>query len=91
MLNKIEVCSSKKTVAVCTTNIRTMDKLRVKNGILLTTNPTEHTGGWIIVDAGRMRQAQISAVTIARAVAILPKRENIISALPYSTNKSPVK
>ena len=44
--------NSKKTiVTVCTTITRTMDRLRVKNGILLTTNPTEHTAGcWMIVD-----------------------------------------
>ena len=58
----------------------------------MTTNPTEHAGQ-IIVDAGRMTQAHISAITMARAVTVLPKRKNIIFALPYSgsTNMSPVK
>ena len=68
--------SKKPIVTVDATKIRTMEKLRVKNGILFTTNPTEHTG-WIIVDAGRLMKAQISAVTMARAVTALPKRENI--------------
>ena len=45
--------SNKTIVTVCKTMIRTKEKLRVKNGILLTMNPTEHTG-WIIVDAGRL-------------------------------------
>ena len=60
----------------------TTEKLRVKNGILLTINPTEHTG-WIVVDvdAGRKMKAQISAVTIARAVTPLPKTKNIRCAV----------
>ena len=55
-------------------------------------NPTEHTG-WITVDAGRMMQAQISAVTIASPVTASPKRKNLINALPYSSSSdiSPVK
>ena len=83
---------SKKThVTVCTTKLRTMEKLRVKNGILLTMNPTEHTG-LIIVDAGRLMQAQISAVTMARAVTAFPKRRNTNCNLPSSglPNMSPV-
>ena len=48
--------------------IRTMEKLRVKKGMLLTMNPGEHTGWIIVVDAGLTMRAQISAVTIARAV-----------------------
>ena len=85
MINQNGARNPKKTIAtVCTTIIMTIDKLRVKNGITLTTSPTEHTG-WIIVnDAGRMAQAQISAVTIARAVAPLPKRMNTKYALPPS-------
>ena len=58
--------------------------------ILLTMNPTEHTG-WIIVDAGFMTQAQISAITMARAVVPFVKRGNSKYALPLSTNMSPVK
>ena len=84
---------SKKThVTVCTTKLRTMEKLRVKNGILLTMNPTEHTG-WIIVDAGRLMQAQISAVTMVRAVTALPKRRVTKYAFPISgsSKMSPVK
>ena len=55
-------------------------------------NPTEHTG-WTTVDAGRMMQAQISAVIIARAMAPFPKRRNTEYALPTSgsSNMSPVK
>ena len=85
--------NSKKTiVTVFPIKTRAMEKLRVKNEIWLTMNPTEHTG-WIIVDAGRMTQAHISAITMARAVAPLPIRKNIIFALPTSgsTNMSPVK
>ena len=67
----------------CITNIKTIEKLRLKNGILLTMNQTEHTG-WIIVDVGRMTQATISVVTIARAVAPFPKRMNAKHALPTS-------
>ena len=67
----------------CITNIKTIEKLRLKNGILLTMNPTEHTG-WIIVDVWRMTQATISVVTIARAVAPFPKRMNTKHALPTS-------
>ena len=72
ILNQNGARNSKKpiVVAVDATNIRTMEKLRVKNGMLFTTNPTEHTG-WIIVDAGLMNQAQISAVTMAWTVAPL--------------------
>ena len=76
-LNQNGCLISKKThVTVCKTKLRTIEKLRVKNGILLTMNPTEHTGG-IVVDAGRMMKAQISAVTIASTVTPLPKRKNI--------------
>ena len=82
--------SKKPIVTVDATKIRTMEKLRVKNGILFTTNPTEHTG-WIIVDAGFMTQAQIPAITMARAVAPFVKRGNSKYALPLSTNMSPVK
>ena len=67
--------------------IRAKEKLRVKNGILLTMNPTEHTG-WIIVDTGRMTQAHISAVTMARAVAALPKRRNTKYAFPTSVSSN---
>ena len=79
-------------MTVLTTMTMTMDILRVKNGIVLTMNPTEHTGGWIIVDAGRMMQAQISAVTIARAVIALLERRNTRYALPTSgsSKTSPV-
>ena len=78
ILNQNGARNSKKpiVVAVDATKIRTMEKLRVKIGMLFTTNPTEHTG-WIIVDAGLLTQTQISAVSIARAVTALPKRENI--------------
>ena len=85
--------NSKTTHAtVCTTIIMTMEQLRVKKGIWLTMNPTEHTG-WMIVEVGRMMQAQISAVTIARAMAPFPKRRNTEYALPTSgsSNMSPVK
>ena len=84
--------SKKTTVTFCTTKIRTMEKLRVKNGIWLTMNSTEHTG-WIIVDAGLMNQAQTSAVTMARTVAPLLQRKNTKYALPNSrsTSMSPVK
>ena len=79
-------------MTVCKTKLRTIEKLRVKNGILLTMNPTEHTG-WIVVDAGRMIKAQISADTIARAVTPLQKRRNIRCALLSSglPNMTPVK
>ena len=79
-------------MTVLTTKIMTMDILRVKNGILLTMTPIEHTG-WIIVDAGRMMEAQISAVTMARAVAPLPERRNTKYALiaSGSYNMPPVK
>ena len=92
-LNQNGARNSKKIIVVdCTTKTRTMEKLRVKNGILLTMNPTEHTG-LIIVDAGRMMQAQISAVTMASAMAPFPKRRNTKFALPISgsPNMSPVK
>ena len=66
----------KVAVTACTTKLRTMEEFRVKNGILLTMNPTEHTG-WIIVDAGRLMKAQISAVTMARTVAPLLQRKKV--------------
>ena len=94
IINQNGKTNSRKTpVTSCTTMIRTMERLRVKNGILLTTNPAEHTG-WIIVDAGRMMRAQISAVTIARAVMPLEKRmKTSVNAAMLSScsNKSPVK
>ena len=63
----------------------------MKNKIWLRTDPTEHTG-WIVVDAGRMTQAQISAVTMARAVTPLKRRRNILCALLSGlSNVSPVK
>ena len=72
----------------------TTEKFRVKNGMLLTMNPTEHTG-WIVVDvdAGRLMKAQISAVTIARAVTPLPKTRNIRCGVLTSglSNMSPAK
>ena len=46
---------------------KTMDMFKVKNGIWLTMNPGEHSG-WVIVDPGPLTQAEISYVTIARAV-----------------------
>ena len=54
----------------------------MKNRIVLTTNPTEHAG-WIIVDAGRMTQEQISVVTIARPMGCGPitKKEEHYSCL----------
>ena len=45
-------------------------KKSIVTEMLLMMNPTEHTG-WIIVDAGLMNQAQISAVTMAWTVAPL--------------------
>ena len=69
--------NSKKTaVTSCTTIPKTMLKLRLKNGMLLTMNPAEHTG-WIIVEAGRFTSAQISDMTIAEAVTPEEKRMNI--------------
>ena len=53
-----------------------MEKLRLKNGMLLVMNPAEHTG-WMIVEAGRITSAQISEMTIATAVTPVEKRMNI--------------
>ena len=57
-----------------------MEVFRVKNGILLTMNPAEHTG-WMIVDAGRMTQAKISEVIITRTVPPLQKTRKILADL----------
>ena len=87
--------NSKKKVATTRTTIdKTMGKLRLKNGKLLTMNPWEHTG-WTIVDAGGMTQAKISEVIIARAVVQAEKRANIalnlVKSHSRSTKRSPVK
>ena len=87
--------NSKKTpTTTCTTIAKTMEKLRLKNGKLLTMNPREHTG-WTIVDAGRITQAQISEVIIVRAVVQAEKRTNIalnlVKSHSRSTKRSPVK
>ena len=57
----------KTAATTCRTMAKTIHMFKVKNGILLTMNPGEHTG-WTICDAGRMAQAQISDVSIARTV-----------------------
>ena len=89
----------KTAVTSCTTISKTIEKLRLKNGMLLTMNPAEQTG-WIIVEAGRMICAQISEMTIAKAVTPLEKRMNIevnlatlidADLLPSWSNKSPAK
>ena len=73
--------NSKKTpVTTCPTNAKNMEKLRLKNGMLLTMNPAEQTG-WMIVEAGRMTRAQISEVIIAMAARPLEKTRNIVATM----------
>ena len=59
----------------------------MKNGILLTINPAEHTG-LTNVDAGRMTQAQISEMVIARAVMPPEKIKNVVLNLVISSSRS---
>ena len=42
----------------------TIEKLRVKNGILLVTNPTVHVTGEIVVGAGATTRAKTSEVAL---------------------------
>ena len=85
---------SMKTYATTFTTIpKTMDMFSVKNGIWLTINAWEQTG-WIIVDAGFMIQAQISQVTIARAVIPTEKKRSIavnLAILSSTSARPPVK
>ena len=53
-------------------------------------NPWEQTG-WVIVDAGRMTQAQISQVTIAKAVMPPEKNVSLANSLATLSNTPPVK
>jgi len=70
--------NSKKTpVTICPTNAKTMEKLRLKNGMLLTMNPGEQTG-WVIVEEGCIIRAQISQMIIAKAARPLEKTMNIV-------------
>ena len=71
---------------------RTIEKFRVRNGIVLTMNPAEQTGS-VIVDAGRMTRTQISEVTIVRAVMPLEKTRKILVdfvILSSCSKKAPV-
>ena len=92
--NQKSKSKSKKTpVTACTTIPRTIEKLRVKKGMVLTMKPAEQTG-WVIVDAGRMTRAQISEVTIARAVMLLETTRNILvdlDMLSSCSKKAPLK
>ena len=84
--------SKKKPVTACTTIPRTMEKFRVRNGIVLTMNPGEQMG-WLIVDAGPMTRTQISEVTIVRAVMPLEKTRKILVdfvILSSCSKKAPV-
>ena len=74
-------------VTTRTTIARTMEVFSVKNGILLTVNPAEHTG-LTNVDAGRMTQAQISEMVIARAVMPPEKIKNVVLNLVISSSRS---
>ena len=79
MCNQNGWTNPKKTPeTICPTIPKTMEKFRLKNGILLTMKPTEQTG-WMIVEAGRMTRAQISEVTIAKAARLLEKTRNIVA------------
>ena len=100
VISKLKVCQEgrrkpKKSVTKCTTIAKTMEKLRVKNGILLTMKPGEQTG--LIIDAGgRKTWAQISEVNIATAVMPQEKCMNIavniaIAKLFSCPTKPPVK
>ena len=78
----------KKTpVTTCTTSAKTIEMLRLKNGIVLTIKPAEHTGR-VIVDAGRMIQAQSSEVIITKTVTPLQKRITILVDLTMVSSGS---
>ena len=70
----------KKTPTICTTIAKTMERLIVKNGILLTINPGTHMD-WALAEAGRKSQAQTSEVSMARAVAPLNETKKILNEI----------
>ena len=85
---------SKKTpVTTFTSPAKTIEILRLKNGIVLTIKPAEQMGR-IIVDAGRMIQAQSSEVNITRMVTPLQKARNILvdlAMMSSGANNPPAK
>ena len=101
VISKLKVCQEgrikpkKRGVTTCTTIAKTMEKLRVKKGILLTMKPGEQPG-LIINAAGRRTRAQISEVNIATAVTPQEKCMNIavnmaIDKLSSCPTEPPVK
>ena len=74
----------KKTLmTICTTITKTMERLIVKKGILLTMNPGAQMG-WTLVEAGRKSQTQTSEVSMARAVVTLNETKKIMNDLSRS-------